>query len=288
MRRFGLAAVAVLMSTAAYAGEVHEFRIGGGTVRIEMRDCKGGSCPWVTWNEKSSRKSKKAKEEESTPVETTTAPAPAPAVAAAPPPPPTPAPVATPAPAPRNDVVIARAPSTGEPAPAPPLPTESNRAPVSAPAADGAPMWKEEPRQQLALRAPEPPPVAKTEPALAPVKAAKPVGPIGEWIVEDGEGRVMVEECGANLCGKVSHAKNPNDTDKNNPDPALRKRSVIGLPVLIDMKPKGDRWEGKVYNAKDGKTYTAKISMKNPNTMRIEGCIMGGMLCGGQNWKRAQ
>jgi uncharacterized protein (DUF2147 family) len=151
-----------------------------------------------------------------------------------------------------------------------------------------APMWKDEPRQRVASRAPEPLDTSRSEPALAPVKSAKLVGPIGEWVTEDGEGRVLVEECGANLCGKVSHARNPNDTDKNNPDRELRRRSVIGMPVLIDMKPRGERWEGKVYNAKDGKTYTAKLSMRNPNTMRIEGCIMNGMLCGGQNWKRAQ
>lgn len=289
MRKLGLTAAFVLMSTTAYAGEVHQFNIGGGTVRIEMRDCKRGSCPWVTWNEKSTSKTnKKLKAAEAETAEAASPAPAAPVVAAAAPviaapaasqavaPPP---PAAAPAPAPRPEDIAARAPVPAGPiAPAAASMAEPVRV-ADQPA-------KVEPRAQVATLAPAP--EVKSEPALAPVKTAKPVGPLGEWITEDGEGRVLVEQCGANLCGKVSHAKNPNDTDKNNPDRSLRSRPVIGLPVLIDMKPQGERWEGKVYNAKDGKTYTAKLSMRNPNTLRVEGCIMGGMLCGGQNWKRAQ
>ena len=328
MRKLGLATVAVLMSTAAYAGDVHEFAIGGGKVRIEMRDCKRGTCPWVSWDKSSTSKSTSSNRDTKTskyddeddrdyrdkPVSknskpaarTETAKAPAknaanddydddddyddekPAekgtsTAAGSAPVPAAAPVVTPAP--RSEDIAARLTTPREPAPAPPMPTEGARAP--APVSD-APMWKDEPRQRIASLTPEPVETSRTEPALAPVKTAKLVGPIGEWVTEDGEGRVLVEPCGANLCGKVSHAKNPNDTDRNNPDRDLRRRSVIGMPVLMDMKPRGERWEGQVYNAKDGKTYTAKIAMKSANTMRIEGCIMNGMLCGGQNWKRAQ
>ena len=102
-------------------------------------------------------------------------------------------------------------------------------------------------------------------------------------------GRVRIEECGKALCGVVSSAKDPNDTDRKNPDPKKRKRPIIGTPVLLDMQPtRENRWEGEVYNVRDGQTYTAKLSMRNPGTLRLEGCVMGGMFCGGQNWKRVQ
>ena len=45
----------------------------------------------------------------------------------------------------------------------------------------------------------------------------------------------------------------------NNPNPALRNKSMVGVPILLGMKPVGDdRWEGNVYNPRDGKTYRSK------------------------------
>ena len=64
---------------------------------------------------------------------------------------------------------------------------------------------------------------------------------------------------------------------------------VIGMPVLLDMKPtKPNRWEGRIYNSEDGKTYTSNISLKNPDVLRVEGCAFGGLICGGQNWTRVK
>jgi len=127
--------------------------------------------------------------------------------------------------------------------------------------------------------------VAATNPAVV----FDPTSPLGEWIVEDGAGRVQLRQCGPVLCGVVSAAKNPNDTDRHNPDAAKRSRPVIGMPVLLDMKPtKPNRWEGRIYNSEDGKTYTSNISLKNPDVLRVEGCAFGGLICGGQNWTRVK
>jgi uncharacterized protein (DUF2147 family) len=127
-----------------------------------------------------------------------------------------------------------------------------------------------------------------TVPPAAPV-AADPDSPIGEWTTEDGDARVRIHPCGQALCGVISAANNPNETDRRNPDASKRDRPVIGLPVLIDMKPvmKG-RWEGQIYDPRDGKTYASKISLKNPDVLRVEGCLLGGLLCDGQNWTRVK
>jgi uncharacterized protein (DUF2147 family) len=132
------------------------------------------------------------------------------------------------------------------------------------------------------------PPVVRKEVVEKKVAAFDPTSPIGEWIVEDGRGRVQIRACGADLCGEISAAKNPNDTDRHNPDVAKRNRSVIGMPILLDMKPtKPNRWEGRIYNPEDGKTYTSNLSIKSPDVLRVEGCAFGGLICGGQNWTRA-
>jgi uncharacterized protein (DUF2147 family) len=118
-----------------------------------------------------------------------------------------------------------------------------------------------------------------------PALAAEPVG---DWLVADKMAVIRVTPCGEAFCGNLAWTKGPPGTDQNNPDPAKRSRSVIGMPILLDMKPAGaNRWEGEIYNANDGKVYSGSIALSNDNVLRIEGCVLG-FLCGGQNWSRAK
>ena len=103
-------------------------------------------------------------------------------------------------------------------------------------------------------------------------------------MVEDGEGEVRIEESGADLAA-MCHGEEPRREARKNPDPELRGRSMIGMPILIDMKPSGNRWNGGIYNAKDGKTYSANISLKSGDTAG-RGCAFGGLVCGGRTWSR--
>jgi uncharacterized protein (DUF2147 family) len=111
--------------------------------------------------------------------------------------------------------------------------------------------------------------------------------PDGDWMVKDKTAVIRIAPCGEAVCGNIVWTKGPAGTDQNNPDPAKRSRSVIGLPILIDMKPSGDRWEGEIYNAQDGKIYSGRIALAGENVLRIEGCVLG-FLCGGEDWTRAQ
>ncbi len=111
--------------------------------------------------------------------------------------------------------------------------------------------------------------------------------PAGDWLVEDGTARIRVVQCGSAYWGVISWTKDAPGKDENNPDPALRNRSVLGIPILIGMKPAGNRWEGQVYNAQDGSTYKSNISLLSPDVLKIQGCVLGGIFCGGENWTRA-
>jgi uncharacterized protein (DUF2147 family) len=139
------------------------------------------------------------------------------------------------------------------------------------------------------IAAPAPAPVvADAKTAAEPKAVSEAKGPIGEWVTEGGEGRVRIRPCGQALCGVVSTA-DPNETDRHNPDAGKRNRPLLGTPVLIDMKPlNSKRWEGEIYNAKNGKTYGSNISLKSPDVLRVEGCAFGGFFCGGQDWTRAK
>ncbi len=118
------------------------------------------------------------------------------------------------------------------------------------------------------------------------VTSALAESPVGEWLVEDGTARIRILPCGSSLWGVISWTKDTPGTDENNPNPALRNRSVMGLPILLNMKPSGQRWEGEVYNAENGKTYSANINLASRDVLAIEGCVFGGIFCGGENWTR--
>jgi hypothetical protein len=49
---------------------------------------------------------------------------------------------------------------------------------------------------------------------------------------------------------------------------------------------KADKWEGHVYNAENGKGYTARVELKGPDELRIEGCLIRGFICLGETWTR--
>lgn len=121
--------------------------------------------------------------------------------------------------------------------------------------------------QPAAVAAPAPvaaaPAYAPAPAPVAPVQAANT--PVGVWATEENKGNVRVEQCGASLCG---FAEKTNER------------------ILINMKPDGAKWSGRIHDPDSGRNYDSTIAMKGPNAMRVQGCAFGGMFCGGQTWKR--
>jgi uncharacterized protein (DUF2147 family) len=123
---------------------------------------------------------------------------------------------------------------------------------------------------------------AATAFAQAPLAAQTP---FGEWLVEDGSAHIRIASCNGALWGVLAWTKGEPGKDENNPDPSKRNRSLLGIPILINMKPSGNGWEGEVYNAENGKTYDSNIKLASSDVLRIQGCVLG-FLCGGENWTR--
>jgi len=71
--------------------------------------------------------------------------------------------------------------------------------------------------------------------------AALAAEPTGEWLVEDKIAQIKIENCGGALWGVVSWEAKPGGRDNENPDPALRGRATLGMPILMDMKPTKSR-----------------------------------------------
>jgi uncharacterized protein (DUF2147 family) len=110
--------------------------------------------------------------------------------------------------------------------------------------------------------------------------------PAGEWLVEDGSARIRIAICNGVLWGVIGWEKSPGK-DTENPDPAKRSRPTLGIPILISMKPAGtDKWAGQIYNAQNGKMYQADVTLESEKALKVRGCIMGGLFCGGETWSR--
>ena len=76
------------------------------------------------------------------------------------------------------------------------------------------------------------------------------------------------------------------EVDDKNPNPALARRPMIGLPLFSGMHSSGPgKWSGEIYNADDGRTYESHVSVTGPDAVRVEGCV--GFICGGETWTRA-
>jgi uncharacterized protein (DUF2147 family) len=108
-------------------------------------------------------------------------------------------------------------------------------------------------------------PAAPKEPAVAAAPVQAPTTPLGVWNTEKNKGMVRIEQCGQNLCGYAV----PN-----------------GEKILVNMKPSDKKWTGRIHDPDSGKTYDSTIAMKGPNVLRVQGCVFGGIFCGGQTWNR--
>jgi len=168
--------------------------------------------------------------------------------------------VAAPAPPPAPAPAQAAAP----PPPAPPAPAAVAPAPAPTTVATATPA-RTEPLPP-APPAPPAPVAAAPAPAPAPVAAASdPNSPVGTWSTEENKGNVRIEECGTNLCGYSVNT---------------------GARILINMKPQGSKWTGRIHDPESGRNYDSTIALKSTDTLKVQGCAFGGMFCGGQTWKR--
>jgi len=276
MRRLFAIAAFLMASSAAQAQ--YTFEYGGKTIRIDP-DRGTVSIPGVFDN--TGRRNKRARtgqdssrkqtpeQAKSEPQAPAVAPGPIPAPALAPSTAPVTAEPAAVAPAP------AKAPPESAPATANVVPPDTSPPAQSSAATPAPPIQQNNPPAATAAppvvaTAPGSPP-APTAAAPTPVAAPKPNSPLGLWLTEEKEGKVRIEQCGANLCG---YSVDP-------------KSNENGEQVLINMRPgKDSKWSGRIVDPNTGSTYDSTIALKGPDTLRVQGCAFGGMFCGGQTWSR--
>jgi len=124
----------------------------------------------------------------------------------------------------------------------------------------------------------------------------------GVWYNQVKDAKIDIVKCGDKYCGKIvwlQEANYPSGSkdgtpgtpklDHNNPDPALKKVPVMGLQIVWDFQFVGDNlWKnGKVYDPKNGKTYSAKITMVSPKQLNLRGFVGVSMFGRTETWTKA-
>ena len=85
--------------------------------------------------------------------------------------------------------------------------------------------------------------------------------------------------CGGGLCGTIARTFNASG-EYESPN--------LGKTLVIDMKPRGGgAYEGKVWRPSNDKIYIGKMDL-NGNSLRLRGCVAGGLICSKQTWTRAK
>lgn len=115
---------------------------------------------------------------------------------------------------------------------------------------------------------------------------------VGRWKTPVHNGIVEISRCGASICGKIVGSDklrtNPNLADARNSDAGQRNRRLMGLQILSGFKLQGAGWYGgKIYNAEDGKTYSAEITMTGNDQLNLRGCVFKPF-CRTQTWTRVR
>ena len=119
--------------------------------------------------------------------------------------------------------------------------------------------------------------------AVAGVARAQDV--VGTWLTEGGTSQVRVTPCGGARCGTIIWTKAA-VKDVNNPDPARRDASLIGMRMIRDARRSGEGWTGSLYNPLDGRTYTGRMRLISPSQLELSGCVLAGLICNSQTWTR--
>lgn len=130
---------------------------------------------------------------------------------------------------------------------------------------------------------------------LMSVTAASAQDVLGKWKLENGSAIVEVYKSGDVFNGKIVWLNKPVEADgtpavdKNNPDPKLKTRELMGLNMLHGLKKDGDKYSGgRIYDPAKGETYYCSFEVKG-NTLRVRGSLdKRGLIGRTMNWYRVK
>jgi uncharacterized protein (DUF2147 family) len=124
--------------------------------------------------------------------------------------------------------------------------------------------------------------------------AGNPDDIIGVWKNGEGTGLIQIFKKGDKFYGKLVWLKEPTNpdgtpkTDDKNPNEKLRKMPLKGLELLRGFKYSSEsKWDGgDIYDPENGKDYSCKMKLTDPNTLEVRGYIGISLIGRTDVWKR--
>lgn len=97
----------------------------------------------------------------------------------------------------------------------------------------------------------------------------------GTWVRPSTGTIIKTYNCGDKLCAKITGVK-----DK-------AKQGTVGTVIVSGAAKTGaDSWKGDLLNTEDGQTYNGVITLSGSG-LTLKGCVLGGIICKGETWTRA-
>jgi uncharacterized protein (DUF2147 family) len=99
----------------------------------------------------------------------------------------------------------------------------------------------------------------------------------GEWWTPGFNARVLIYPCGEKACGRITWAW------EEQPPGIADKKPLVDQAIFTGLE-RGEKWVGRIYNPEDGRSYSSNVSLIDPVTLEVNGCVM--MFCRRQVWRR--
>jgi len=118
---------------------------------------------------------------------------------------------------------------------------------------------------------------------------------LGYWLNEEADAKIEVFKHEDKFFGKIVWLEEPKHEngewklDSENPDEGLRNRKKLGLQVMHNLVwDKGDKeWnDGKIYDAREGDTYSLYATLKGKEILNLRGYIGFSIFGKTTSWTR--
>ncbi|MBX3229318.1 MAG: DUF2147 domain-containing protein [Labilithrix sp.] len=128
--------------------------------------------------------------------------------------------------------------------------------------------------------------------ARADAPKAKADAIVGEWLTANGEARIRFAFENGAYVGRISWLKTATKdgkpiVDENNPDPALRSRTMMGAAIVWNLHFDGSGYvDGYLYDPEHGKTYKGKATVESPTRLALRGYVGIPLFGRSETWTR--